>query len=116
MDTGAEGKSRFIPAEFTPDGTVNEKRSSLADAAQFREIQSFIENTLQKAAREILEGKIAPNPYKDAGGVPCDRCKFRGACLFDPGAHGGYRKLLKCPPGKIFEKIKEERNEDELDN
>jgi ATP-dependent helicase/nuclease subunit B len=85
----AEGYAIFIK-EGNELGYVDS--SDGLERAQFRTVLDYTRQTLGEIVDEILDGRIAVNPYRQGSGSPCSWCGFASFCRFEI-REDSYRKL-----------------------
>jgi ATP-dependent helicase/nuclease subunit B len=111
--TLTEGRSEIIQAGFKKDGSLRSD-SAVINEEQFRYLRKHIRKTFQTAGEEILDGKIAIDPYKIKDKKPCTFCSYRSFCQFDESLEENqYRVLTSEKDGVILEKMKMEDQENE---
>lgn len=110
LDTTMQDKSRVIPVERKKDGSFS-ARSSVMSPEELRVVSNYVNHKMQTIGREILDGKIAINPYEKGGEEACTYCAYKKVCGFD-NQIGGYqkRKLADLSKEELFEKMTMEEN------
>ena len=93
MDRDAIPKSQILPVTFLKDGSLK-KGSSAVTTEQFGQLENFVKGKIKALGKEIMDGKIAVNPYADGQKTACNYCAYRGVCGFSP-KEASYRKLEK---------------------
>ena len=78
------GSSKLVPAALTASGTVNEKWTNGVKSDDFKVLQEYIYKTIKDISKEILSGKIDLKPYNKKGKTPCEYCKYKSICGFNP--------------------------------
>ncbi len=87
-------KSSVIPAALTKND-VPTAWSKTASSEQFERLSLFVNKKMQEIGREIMNGKIAPVPYKRKQKSGCDYCIFKAVCARDEQLPGTQTKTLK---------------------
>lgn len=110
LDTTMQDKSQVIPVERKKDGSFS-ARSSVMSPEELRVVSNYVNHKMQTIGREILDGKIAINPYEKGGEEACTYCAYKKVCGFD-NQIGGYqkRKLADLSKEELFEKMTMEEN------
>lgn len=93
MDRECGSQSDFLPVSYNKDGSLS-KKSKTVTAEQFEKLQSFAQEKTEQLGKEIMEGKIAVNPYASGQKTACDYCAYHGICGFSP-KEDSYRRLEK---------------------
>lgn len=108
LDAQAEGgASNVMKVAYKKDGNFT-AASSVATPEQFRSLMRFVASKKADLNEEIKEGRIDVNPYKEGQKTPCNYCKYRFICGFDPKLPGNeYRRLMKLKKEELWEKIQE---------
>ncbi|MEY8352439.1 helicase-exonuclease AddAB subunit AddB [Lachnospiraceae bacterium 54-53] len=120
LDHEIETESDVIPVALK-NGIIQEARSSVAGGRRFDALRSFVREKLKAEGREILDGVIDVNPYKQGNRSACDYCPYHAVCGFDLKTGGyGYRKFGSLKSGEIWPVIEGEEeggeeNGDSLD-
>ena len=78
------GSSKLVPAAITASGSVNEKWTNGVKKEEFKVLQDYIYKTIKEISKEILSGRIDLKPYNKQGKTPCEYCKYRTICGFNP--------------------------------
>lgn len=107
LDGEFTDKSDILPLERKKDGSLSVK-SSVINEDELQEISRYVNLKVKEIGTEILEGKIAIDPYKQGTDSACDYCSFRPVCGFDgriPGYH--YRNLGEMGAEEVMEKMRE---------
>lgn len=108
MDTRIETESDVIPVALKA-GIIQEARSSVATEQRFAQLSSFVGKKLKTMGREILDGRIAVDPYKNGPRTSCDYCPYRSVCGFDAKTDGyGFRHFKKLKAEEVWEEIEKE--------
>ncbi|MDO4267362.1 MAG: helicase-exonuclease AddAB subunit AddB [Eubacteriales bacterium] len=105
MDSAIEKKSDIIPVVLK-DGSVQEEKSSVANRQRFADLSRFVQDKLKTAGREILNGQIGVEPYKNGQRTACDYCPYHSVCGFDKKTSGyEYRRWSSKKTEEIWEEI-----------
>ena len=83
-------KSVVIPVEKKKDGSFS-ARSGVLSREEMQLISSYVDAKIRSIGREILDGKIAANPYEKGNEEACTYCAYKKVCGFD-GSIPGYEK------------------------
>lgn len=92
MDRSGATHSVLFPGGITAKGEPTKSDSALTHQ-ELAEFGEQVRAMALVAARGILNGEVAPNPYKRKDEIPCSNCQARTACGFDPRAGDRYRSL-----------------------
>ncbi len=87
LDRTIEKESDVIPVVLK-DGEVQAGRSSVANRERFARLSQFVHRKLKEAGREILDGEIGVEPYKNGQRTACDYCPYHAVCGFDRKTSG----------------------------
>lgn len=91
LDETMNGNSRVIPAKADKNGLTPVK-GHVQTGEHLRLLADFATDKMQTLTQEILDGRIAANPYKNS----CLYCPYRSVCRIDwPGHETQYRKTKK---------------------
>lgn len=93
MDRECGSKSKILPISYNNDGSLS-KTSKAITTEQFEQLEEFVKEKTTQLSAEIMEGKIAINPYGTVQKTACDYCAYNGICGFSP-KESSYRKLEK---------------------
>lgn len=85
LDRNLTGDSLVIPAGRKKDGGLK-AASSTATTEQFRILSKYVNRKMASMGEEMLQGKIAPEPYTDGVRSACDYCGYAAVCGFGPEA------------------------------
>lgn len=115
LDHEIETESDVIPVAMK-NGIIQEARSSVAGGRRFDALRTFVREKLKSEGREILNGVIDVNPYKQGTRCACDYCPYHAVCGFDLKTGGyGYRKFGTLKSGEIWPVIEGEEEKGEED-
>lgn len=90
LDRYMQDKSVVIPVEKKKDGSFS-ARSGVLCREEMQLISSYVDAKIRSIGREILDGKIAANPYEKGNEEACTYCAYKKVCGFD-GSIPGYEK------------------------
>lgn len=90
LDRYMQDKSVVIPVEKKKDGSFS-ARSGVLSREEMQLISSYVDAKIRSIGREILDGKIAANPYEKGNEEACTYCAYKKICGFD-GSIPGYEK------------------------
>lgn len=90
LDRYMQDKSVVIPVEKKKDGSFS-ARSGVLSREEMQLISSYVDAKIHSIGREILDGKIAANPYEKGNEEACTYCAYKKVCGFD-GSIPGYEK------------------------
>ena len=80
-------KSWIIPVETVKDGGIG-KRSSVMDKKEFETIGAYVKHKISKEGKEIFDGNIQIEPYRQKDRTACAYCPYLPICGFDPKLPG----------------------------
>ena len=90
LDRYLQDKSVVIPVEKKKDGSFS-ARSGILSREEMQLVSSYVDAKIRDIGREILDGKIAANPYEKGNEEACTYCAYKKVCGFD-GSIPGYEK------------------------
>lgn len=90
LDRFLQDKSKVIPVEKKKDGSFS-ARSGVLSREELQVVSSYVDTKIREIGREILDGKIAANPYEKGNEEACTYCAYKKVCGFD-GSIPGYEK------------------------
>ena len=90
LDRFLQDKSKVIPVEKKKDGSFS-ARSGILSREELHVVSAYVETKIRQIGREILDGKIAANPYEKGNEEACTYCAYKKVCGFD-GSIPGYEK------------------------
>ncbi|ADL03632.1 helicase-exonuclease AddAB subunit AddB [Lacrimispora saccharolytica] len=106
-------ESDVIPVAMK-NGIIQEARSSVAGGKRFSSLRQYVREKLKSEGREILDGVIDVNPYKQGNRSACDYCPYHAVCGFDLKTAGyGFRKFKPLKSEEIWPVIEGEEEEGE---
>ncbi len=113
LDREIETESDVIPVAMK-NGIIQEARSSVAGGKRFSSLRQFVREKLKSEGKEILDGVIDVNPYKQGSRSACDYCPYHAVCGFDLKTAGyGFRKFKALKSEEIWPAIEGEEEEGE---
>ena len=105
LDHTIEKESDIIPVVLK-DGAVQEGKSSVANRERFQALRTFVHEKLKESGREILDGEIGVEPYKNGTRTACDYCPYHAVCGFDKKTSGfGFRRWRPKKSEEIWEEL-----------
>ena len=90
LDRFLQDKSKVIPVEKKKDGSFS-ARSGILSREELQVVSAYVDTKIRDIGREILDGKIAANPYEKGNEEACTYCAYKKVCGFD-GSIPGYEK------------------------
>lgn len=90
LDHYLQDKSAVIPVEKKKDGSFS-ARSGILSREEMQLVSAYVDTKIRQIGREILDGKIAANPYEKGNEEACTYCSYKKVCGFD-GSIPGYEK------------------------
>ena len=90
LDRFLQDKSKVIPVEKKKDGSFS-ARSGILSREELQVVSAYVDTKIRQIGREILDGKIAANPYEKGNEEACTYCAYKKVCGFD-GSMPGYEK------------------------
>lgn len=90
LDRFLQDKSKVIPVEKKKDGSFS-ARSGILSREELQVVSAYVDTKIRQIGREILDGKIAANPYEKGNEEACIYCAYKKVCGFD-GSIPGYEK------------------------
>ncbi len=90
LDRYMQDKSMVIPVEKKKDGSFS-ARSGVLSREEMQVVSAYVDAKIRDIGREILDGKIAANPYEKGNEEACTYCAYKKVCGFD-GSIPGYEK------------------------
>ena len=115
LDRELEKESDVIPV-ILKDGLLQEYKSSVAGQKRFAALSGYVNRSLKTMGEEILDGRIAVDPYKEGAKTACDYCPYHSVCGFDLKTRGfGFRRFKKMKPEEIWEKLESEEDENNME-
>ena len=90
LDRFLQDKAKVIPVEKKKDGSFS-ARSGILSREELQVVSAYVDTKIRQIGREILDGKIAANPYEKGNEEACTYCAYKKVCGFD-GSIPGYEK------------------------
>ena len=86
----------MIPAYIDKNGDISKSKSSSVDSKEFKILQKQIQKILKQISKEILTGRIEPNPVYISKNktTPCLYCNYRAICGFNQEFKGNNYKYV----------------------
>ena len=73
----------------------------------FRILSGYVNRKMKEIGRQILDGRIVPDPYEKGKEEACTYCVYQKVCGFDVSLPGyDKRKLQELTKEQVFERIK----------
>lgn len=114
LDSQFEKKSDVIPVTKNKDGSLS-KASKVIEEKDFGLLMDYVNEKITALGKEILQGDVQIQPYEMEKRTACDYCNYHGVCGFDKKIPGyKYRKLSKFSDDEVLERIRGEKDGDEL--
>lgn len=104
------GKSNIIPAYIDKNGDISKSKSSTVNSMEFKKLQEQINVILKQISKEILTGRIEPNPVyiSKKKTTPCLYCNYKSICGFNPELKGNnYKYIPNLNKSEILNKLGE---------
>ena len=103
-------KSWIIPVETVKDGGIG-KRSSVMDKKGFETIGAYVKHKISKEGKEIFDGNIQIEPYRQKDRTACAYCPYLPICGFDPKLPGNaYREFQELKAEDAVAQMQKELN------
>ncbi len=94
LDRTLEDRSDVIPVEKKKDGSFS-ARSSVMSGEELRTVSRYVSRKIVQIGREILDGRIAVDPYEKGNEEACTYCAYRKVCGFETAIPGYGRRRLE---------------------
>lgn len=94
LDRFLQDKSKVIPVEKKKDGSFS-ARSGVLSREELQVVSSYVDTKIREIGREILDGKIAANPYEKGNEEACTYCAYKKVCGFDSSIPGYEKRQLE---------------------
>lgn len=108
----SQGASSVIPVSVNKDGSYKKGGASVMDEDTYQKLLNFATKQAKEIGKRILEGEIAPHPYRKETNTPCTYCSYGSICGFDPTQEKGeYHDMMKIKNEEEFWNKVEENNE-----
>lgn len=84
-----DGQQRFVKIAFKKDGSLSvNSLKKVKSLAEMRQLVRYVEKKLKEGGGAILQGEIAPLPYRRGNRNACQYCLYRTVCGFDSKREG----------------------------
>jgi ATP-dependent helicase/nuclease subunit B len=118
MDEDIDTYSLVIPAKISKDGEVvsssNRKEKNeeiILTEQEFDVLREYVLDTIGRILKELFDGNIAIEPYKNKDKIPCTYCTYKSICQFDGKIKANkYRTLKAMTIEELWEKMKKGEN------
>jgi len=110
-NTLIKGASNIVPAYIDKEGMVSLSKLGAVTKEDFENLQKQVNKTIKQISKEMLSGKIDIKPYYSIKKkrTPCEYCKYKSICNFDPKeSEGQYNYIQNCDKNEVLNSIKEE--------
>lgn len=109
-------RSDVIPFALTSKGEVDARCQGAVEEENLSLMMDYVEDTMVRFGREILDGEIGRNPYKKTPeDTACRYCNYREMCSpSDMAQQGGFRYLGKGEVPPVSEWGKEKDGKESL--
>lgn len=104
MDENLEGKSEVIPVELKKSGELS-ARSNVASTEEFEIVTRYVRMKMKQQGKEIYDGNVSINPYKEGTDCSCNFCPYHCVCGVDGGDYP-YRRLSAVAKDEVYEQMK----------
>lgn len=94
LDHYLQDKSAVIPVEKKKDGSFS-ARSGILSREEMQLVSAYVDAKIRDIGREILDGKIAANPYEKGNEEACTYCAYKKVCGFDSSIPGYDKRQLE---------------------
>ena len=102
--------SDVIPVAVKKDGMLS-GTSKTATEKDFDTLMKYTKQKIKSMGKEILEGNIAVNPYRDGTDTACDYCRYKSICGFDEKLKGDrYREVEKLDDNELFRRMSQQNS------
>jgi len=103
MENGEDKK--YLPVKLKKGGEAS--GSSLVDTGELKLLAEYVDNLLNRAAEEILDGSIECSPYyKNDNDNACLYCEYHPVCTFDEASGDRRSFARKIKPSDVWEELK----------
>lgn len=112
LDASFDLHSDVIPVDRQKKGGYT-KASKIAAVKDFEVISAYVEQKMGSIGEEILEGKMAVEPYEYGDRSACTYCQFASMCKYDEKIPGYEKRQLDAMSSEeAMEKMREAVEED----
>ncbi len=94
-------ESSIIPVASLKNGTIS-KRANVADEQNYKNLMDFAKKKAQQIGETLLQGEIAPYPYKKGNDIACIYCPYNSICRFDKSSPNSQYRVLQNITEKEF--------------
>lgn len=114
MDRTLEsGSSDIIPAYIGKNGELSSSKTNGVSRKQFEYLQKYVNKIIKQISQEIMSGNISITPYYKKKKKPCEYCKYKSICVFDPAnSNNNYNYVSELEKNAVLELIKERVEEE----
>ena len=118
MDEDIDTFSLVVPAKINKEGEVvsssNRKEKNeeiILTEQEFDVLREYVLETIGRILKELFDGNISIQPYKDKDKIPCTYCTYKSICQFDGKIKANqYRNLKALTIEELWEKMKKGEN------
>ena len=118
MDEDIDTFSLVVPAKINKEGEVvsssNRKEKNeeiILTEQEFGVLREYVLDTIGRILKELFDGNISIQPYKDKDKIPCTYCTYKSICQFDGKIKANqYRNLKALTIEELWEKMKKGEN------
>lgn len=108
LDESFADRSDVVPVERKKDGSYSARASVMAQE-DFKTVSEYVNQKIRQAGRQILDGRLALDPYAQGNRTACDYCAYKKVCGFDQKINGfGLRELENLKDDEALMRIREE--------
>ncbi|MDO4332486.1 MAG: helicase-exonuclease AddAB subunit AddB [Eubacteriales bacterium] len=108
LDAAFTDRSDVVPVERKKDGSYS-ARASVMTEEDFKTVSDYVNQKIRQSGRQILDGRIALDPYTQGNQSACDFCAYKKVCGFDKKIDGfALRELENLPDDEAISRIREE--------
>jgi ATP-dependent helicase/nuclease subunit B len=105
FDQNIQGASKTVPVSLTSKGISS--RSSTIKAEDLDTVFDYVSHKIACISRKMIEGEVRIQPTHYEGKTPCEYCKYRSVCRFDPTINQeNYRHITKMESEDILDKMR----------
>lgn len=90
-----DGYSDIVPLRNGKEGIKATSENFLLSEEEFQQLQSDVDDQIEKLCRQLTSGRIAINPKKTDRTSPCVYCEFKSICRFDVAFDGCNYDMIK---------------------
>ncbi len=112
-DLIANTKSLVVPVTLKKDRSVSAAATSVIREEDFYHLSRFVEESMLRSGRRMMDGDIAVEPYRRKNETGCSYCSFRSVCGFEGKIDGYHYRVEEIFENEdIWEKIRHGRHTD----